>query len=117
MCTLLSRNEGVNHDWWVRFQDFEVLEAFHLFNHHGNPRVSDFDVHTIRLTAVLRRPYKLHYETSQSGVFLSKIAENLLRVHFKSRVHLTNILFMVMRNLHLYPSTVHDTIRLELAQE
>ena len=86
----------LNHDWWVRFQDFEVLEAFHLFNHHGNPRVSDFDVHTIRLTAVLRRPYKLHYETSQSGVFLSKIAENLLRVHFKSRVHLTNILFIAI---------------------
>ena len=47
------------------------------------PRVSDFDVHTIKLTAIPRRPYKLRYETSQSRAFPSKTAESLLRVHSK----------------------------------
>ena len=32
------------------------------------------------LMAISRRSYKLHYETSQSEVFASKTAENLLRV-------------------------------------
>ena len=36
------------------------------------------------LMAISRRSYKLHYETSQSEVFASKTAENLLRVHSKS---------------------------------
>ena len=35
------------------------------------------------LMAIPRRSYKLQYETSQSGVFASKTAENLLRVHSK----------------------------------
>ena len=35
------------------------------------------------LMVISRRSYKLHYETSQSEVFGSKTAENLLRVHSK----------------------------------